>query len=291
MPIKFGPSGTPDAFYEAGGKHSVDLMKWIADFGLDCNEYQCARGCRVSADTAQKIGKAARENGVALSVHAPYYINFATEGEKREQTIGYILQSLEVAKNLGATRIVAHTGACAKISREHAMALARQTMAEAVRRAREGGYEGIFICPETMGKINQLGTVEEVCDLCTIDEEMLLPTIDFGHLYARSIGVVEGYEAFGKVFDMMENALGHDRTKIFHGHFSHIEYTQNGGEKKHLTFADGGFGPDFAPIAQLLYERGYEPMLVCESAGTQAADALEMKNIYGQVAQGKAQES
>ena len=128
-----------------------------------------------------------------------------------------------------------------------------------------------------MGKINQLGNLEEVLELCSLDDR-LLPTIDFGHLNARTLGGLKDYESFLAIFDAIENKLGFDRLKVFHSHFSHIEYTK-GGEKKHLTFEDDVFGPDFSYVAEIVYKKNLSPTFICESAGTQVEDSLTMKNI------------
>jgi deoxyribonuclease-4 len=93
------------------------------------------------------------------------------------------------------------------------------------------------------------------------------------------LGKIEGYEETAKIFDIMEDAIGYERTAVFHSHFSMIEYSQ-GGEKRHLTFDQEEFGPDFAPIARLVCERRYTPVFICESAGTQSIDALEMKRQF-----------
>ena len=83
------------------------------------------------------------------------------------------------------------------------------------------------------------------------------------------------------MLDRVEEVLGQDRASRFHSHFSHIQFTQNGGEKCHRTFADdGGYGPDWAPLAAEIARRGWSPTFICESAGTQAEDALTMKQIY-----------
>ena len=131
-----------------------------------------------------------------------------------------------------------------------------------------------------MGKINQLGDLDEVLELCTVDKR-LLPCVDFGHLYARSLGADDGAEAMERMLDRMEEVLGPDRASRFHSHFSHIEFTPGGGEKCHRTFADdGGYGPDWMPLARAVARRGWSPTFICESAGTQAEDALTMKQIY-----------
>ena len=142
------------------------------------------------------------------------------------------------------------------------------------------GLGHIALCPETMGKLNQLGDLEEVLELCTLDAR-LVPCIDFGHLYARSLGADDGQEAFCRMLDRVEEVLGRERASVFHSHFSHIEFTPKGGEKCHRTFEeDGGYGPDWTPLAREVARRGWSPTFICESAGTQAEDALVMKQIY-----------
>ena len=131
-----------------------------------------------------------------------------------------------------------------------------------------------------MGKLNQLGDLDEVLELCTLDER-LIPCVDFGHLYARSLGVLTGKEACVQMLDRMAQILGEERASKFHSHFSHIEFTPNGGEKCHRTFAeDDGFGPDWLPLAEEIARRDWSPTFICESAGTQAEDAKTMKEVY-----------
>ena len=137
---------------------------------------------------------------------------------------------------------------------------------------------GYHICPETMGKVNQLGTLHEVLELCKIDER-IIPCIDFGHLNARDLGIIRGKDDFESIILEIKNQLGEYRFKNFHSHFSKIEYT-TGGEKRHLTFEDTVYGPDFEPLMELVYKYGLSPTFVCESAGTQAEDAKAMKDYY-----------
>ena len=83
----------------------------------------------------------------------------------------------------------------------------------------------------------------------------------------------------------MAQELGDERAVNFHAHFSRIEYT-TGGEKRHLTFADAVFGPPFEPLMELLFQRRLAPVIVCESAGTQAEDAAVMKRYYQSLGEG-----
>lgn len=277
--IKFGPGGNSVSFYNEGHKSTLDAPKWVSEKGLEIYEYECGQGVRVSEETAEKFGCEAKKHGIEISVHAPYFISLASEDErKRKNSIGYILQTLKVAKIMGGKKIVVHPGSCSKRDRLEAFSLACVTMKEAVKAARDNGFGDMIICPETMGKINQIGTVDEIIDMCKLDE-MLVPTIDFGHINAREMGSLKSDEDYEKIIVSMIDGLGFEKVKHFHMHFSKVEYTK-GGEKKHLTFEDKVYGPEFEPLARVIKKYGLEPTVICESDGTMAEDALIMKEIY-----------
>ncbi len=280
MSAKFGPAGNSDSFSKIH-KSSQAAPRWIAEFGLDCYEYQCGKGVHIGLEAAKKLGAAAAAAGISLSLHAPYFINLANpDPDSLKKTIGYITSACQVADAMGASRVVIHSGALMKRSREEALEIAKKSLKEVLAACDASGFGHIALCPETMGKINQLGDLEEVLQLCMLDER-LIPCIDFGHLYARSLGTLDGPEACENMLNLVENRLGTSRASSFHSHFSHIQFTPNGGEKCHRTFVDDdGFGPNWNPLAQAVARRGWSPIFICESAGTQAEDALTMKQIY-----------
>ncbi len=279
MSAKFGPAGTGDSFKSLGYKSSLQVPDYLTKIGLDCFEYQCGRGVNIGTEKAYELGKIAKEKGISLSLHAPYYISMSSvEEEKRLNSVNYILASARAVNAMGGDRIIVHTGSCGKISRETALELAIDTMRKSLDALKAEGLSHIHICPETMGKVNQLGTLHEVMELCKIDEN-LIPCIDFGHLNARDLGVLKETADFENIFLEIKNHLGSDRLKVFHSHFSKIEYT-TGGEKKHLTFDDTVYGPNFEPVMELTYKYGCSPTFICESAGTQAEDAKQMKDYY-----------
>lgn len=275
--ITFGPGGNSLSWGKR--KFPNDLAEYLGGFGLNGYEIECGRGVRISEATLARLPEIARENGINVSLHAPYFISLSsTEEEKRLKSVNYILDSARAAKAVGARKIVVHSGSCSKMTRAEALYLAKDTLKKAQSALDENGLSDIIICPETMGKINQLGTLDEVLELCGVDERFL-PTVDFGHLNARTLGGIRGRDDYAKMLDDIENALGYERLSKMHVHFSKIEYT-NGGEKKHLTFADKTFGPDFEPLFEEIKRRSLEPSVICESDGTQAEDAAEMKRFY-----------
>ena len=282
MSAIFGVAGNSDTFTNTVSKSSAKAPAWLKRIGLDAYEYQCGKGVHVGEATAREIGLNARSAGIVLSLHAPYFINLANpDPESLQKTIGYITGACRVADWMGARRVIIHSGALMKRTRREALDIAKQSLLAVLRDCDDAGYSHMTLCPETMGKINQLGDLEEVLELCTLDER-LVPCIDFGHLYARSIGALEGEQACEEMLDRVEQVLGRDRAQYFHSHFSHIEFTPKGGESRHVCFKDDVWSPDFTPLAKAVARRGWSPTFICESAGTQSEDALEMKEIYTQ---------
>ncbi len=280
MSAKFGPAGTAESFKQMGYKKTIQLGEYLEKFGLNHFEYQCGQGVRIGEESARAFGKMLAEKNISVSIHAPYFISLSSvEEEKRDNSINYILESARAADYMGADRIVIHSGSCSKMTREEALELAKATMKKAREALVAEGLGHIHCCPETMGKINQLGDLNEVMELCRIDDTFI-PTIDFGHLNARTLGSIKDKSDYAAILDTIENKLGHDRLNCFHSHFSKIEYTEKGGEKKHLTFADEIYGPQYEPLMELIYERSLSPTFICESAGTQTEDAQTMKLYY-----------
>lgn len=277
MAISFGPGGNSESFGKR--KFPEELPDYLSPMGLNAYEIECGRGVRIAKKTYEMLPGIAVDNNITLTLHTPYFISLSSENEDtRLGSLKYIEESAEAAHKLGAKKLVIHSGSCAKMTREKALSLASDTLSRAQKMLDEKGLSDIILCPETMGKINQLGTLSEVIELCGTDERFL-PCVDFGHLNARTLGGIKTKEDYSAMLDEIENKLGFERLKRFHVHFSRIMYTA-GGEKAHLTFEDKEYGPQYEPLMELFYERGLEPTVICESAGTQAEDAAEMKKYY-----------
>ena len=277
--IKFGPSGNSLAFAAAGKTKSEESAVWVKEMGLNCFEYSFGRGVSLSDERAISIGNAFKENGVEISVHAPYYINFANpDDEMAEKSYMYVLQSVEKVKLMQGKRVVFHPASQGKMKREDAVNLTETRIKILRDRIYDAGYEDFIFCPETMGKIGQIGTIEEVTRFCKIDK-IFVPAVDFGHINARECGSLKTEQDYTERLQYMVDQLGYEKMKHFHVHFSKIEYSAKG-EVKHLTFEDNHYGPEFDPLAKALKKLKLEPFIVCESAGTQDIDALNMQKIY-----------
>ena len=279
MSIRFGTAGISDSFDAMGFKNSLDIPAYIERFQLHAFEYQCGRGVRLGLDKAAEMARRAEKPDILFSVHAPYFISMSSMVEEtRLKSIDYILQSCRLVRALGGRRVIFHSGSCGKQSREEALEKALDTMQRMVKAVDEEGFGDITLCPETMGKIGQLGTLDEVLALCGVDKR-ITPCIDFGHLNARTLGGIQTKQDYADILDRMQQVLQDQRAQNFHVHFSRIEWSK-GGEKRHWTFADTQFGPEYPPLIQLLKERQLSPVIICESAGTQAEDALSMQEYY-----------
>ncbi|KNY26702.1 TIM barrel protein [Pseudobacteroides cellulosolvens] len=277
--IRFGPSGNSQSFYDAGYKSSLQMPGWLRQKGLSAYEYQCSKGVKIGNEMAVKLGEEALKHDIFLSIHAPYYINLASQEEdKQDNSIRYIIETLEAARWMNASRIVVHTGSCSKIDRQLALDTAIENLKRAICEADALGLGHITICPEVLGKVNQLGDLDEILKMCSIDER-LIPTVDFGHIHARGLGALNTKLDFQNVLDRIENEIGNERMRKIHIHFSRIEYTK-GGEKRHWSLDDVQYGPEFHPLAQLMYERDMEPVIICESREKMAEDAIKLQEIY-----------
>ena len=277
---KFGPGGNGDWFRADGMKNALQTPGWLKSKGIDAFEYEATRGVNAGEAALRAFGEKAREHGITVSLHASYFISLSSvEEEKRINSVRYITEATRAAEWIGAHTVVIHSGSTAKMPREEAMRLSKDTLEKALKAV---GDTPVRLGIETMGKLNQLGTLEEVIEQCRVAPGRLVPVVDFGHLNCREQGrAFPDADAYRRVFDTIGCTLGDEIARRLHCHFSKIEYTA-AGEKRHLTFADDplGFGPAPEPFCEVLVRERLTPTVICESAGTQAEDALYMKKLY-----------
>lgn len=285
--IKFGPSGPSESFYSAGYSSTLQVPIWLKDMGLDIYEYSFGRGVQLSSESANIIGEAFKKENFEISVHAPYYINFASlEDEKVLKSTEYILQCLKKLRCFQTKRCVFHVGSLSQQPRNEAFKKVIDGIEHTLRVIYEMGYDDMIICPETMGRESQIGTVDEILQICKMDK-MIYPCFDFGHINSLEQGSLKTSDDFKRIIDKSFQEIGDEKTLNMHVHFSKIMYGAKG-EIKHVNLDDAMWGPDFEPYAKVLYEYKLTPHILCESRGTQGEDARTMKNYYNSLVAGNA---
>ena len=277
--IKFGPSGNCESFFAAGYSHTEEAAAFVKAHGLNCFEYSFGRGVRMTEAKAISIGEAFQKAGVEISAHAPYFINFANpDDEMAAKSYGYVLDTAKALSLMGGKRVVFHPAAQGKATREEAVSLTEDRLKILRDYIYLNDMQDMIFCPETMGKLAQIGTVEEIARFCKVDP-VFVPCVDFGHINAREQGSLKTVNDYKSRLEYLIGELGMERMKNFHVHFSKIMYSAKG-EVKHLTFSDDVYGPEFEPLAIALKELSLEPYIVSESAGMQTEEAVVMKKAY-----------
>lgn len=277
--LRIGPSGNSVSFYESGHKSTVEAPKWLHSIGLSAFEYSFGRGVNMSDETARKIGEEAEKYDIAVSVHAPYYINFAnTQQEMIAKSIEYVVKSLSKVKLMGGNRVVFHPAACGKSDRETAFRATYENIKKLAAALHDLSFDDYIVCPETMGKFQQIGRVEEVIELCKIDSHFY-PCYDFGHINCYMQGALKSIDDYRRIIDLTYKELGDKKASNMHIHFSKIEYGKSG-EIRHLTLEDNIYGPDYEPLAKIIDEYRMTPRIICESKEIMADDALLMKKYH-----------
>ncbi len=276
----FGPSGCGEEFYNQGHKSILEVPDFIKNYGLDAYEYSFGHGYHMSSELAKKAGELFKEKNIKVSIHAPFYINFANPDEiMYQKSQNYLRTGIKFLKAFGADRLVFHAASCGKLERSDAISLMTERIKETMDQfEKESLLDGIYLCPETMGKPMQIGTYKEVVDLCSLNSH-ILPTFDFGHINALEQGSMKEKEDFKRVIDYSIEKLGRERTSMAHVHFSKIQYGEKG-EIRHLNFDDLIYGPEFYPFAEVLVEYDLSMRIICESMSDMPKDALTMKKIY-----------
>lgn len=284
--IKFGPSGSSQSFADEGYSKTEQAAAWIKNRGLDCYEYSFGRGVLMGEAKALSIGEAFQKAGIEISVHAPYFINFANPSdESAAKSYDYVLDSAKAGRLMGGKRVVFHPASQGKEDREIAVARCEDRLKTLRDYVYLNGLDDMLFCPETMGKLGQIGTVEEIARFCKVDK-IFVPCVDFGHINAREQGSLKTYADYRSRLEYLIGELGMEKMKKFHVHFSKIQYSAKG-EIRHLTFEDTVYGPNFDPLAEAIYDLGLTPYVVSESAGMQAEEAKYMKDTYFAVVRAK----
>jgi len=275
---RFGPAGVPPGF-KALKATLMDVPRLLREEGLDAFEYQAVRwGVKpqIRRDDAEKFGLKAKENDVLLSLHASYFINLCGDKETVEASKARLVACATVAQWMQAQTVVFHPGFYGKKTPKEAFANCLEALKDVVERLKSLGIGNVKLGPETMGKLTQLGSLEEVLALCE-KVEQTQPVIDWAHLHAREKGLFKTVEDFRRVVETIEKRLGTESVKNIHCHFTKVEFTEKG-EKCHHTLDEAEYGPDFALLAKVIAEFKLTPVIISESPVLDV-DAIKMRDI------------
>jgi deoxyribonuclease IV len=267
MAIKFGAAGNPLNFFKSEfRKDRFGVLEWSHKLGLNAQERQMTYGARMKEEDAIRFGELAKKFEISLSIHGPYYVVLTSDKPHVvENSVKELIKTARLAKLMGATKVVFHTG----FGKDY------NKVIKGLKRV-EKDKEDVVICPETMGKLSQLGSVDEVLTICENTESE--PCIDFGHVHARTQGSLKDKENIRKILIEVEKRLGKESLKKLHCHFYPIEFTEKG-EKVHRAVTEKNVFPRFEGYGELIKEFKMEPTLISESKNSQDLGALEMKKI------------
>jgi len=291
--IKFGVAGFPLNFFNSKyGKKRENIFTWLKEIGLDCLEIQCTYGIRMQEQQAKLYKQLALENNLILTMHAPYYISLASLKEDVvERSKLEIKKAFELANTLGVSRIIFHPGAGygkTKEDRENGL----KRLIEALNSIKnEIDTKNIKIYPEIGGKINQLGSLDEIIKICK-EVDYARPCIDLAHLHARELGSMTSKEKIINVLKKIEKELGRDILNQTHFHVYPVDYTDKG-EKIHKAFGekkdacqlslfefDNEYMPKAKDYIDAIKEMNLKPITICEAHNTQDIGAILMKDLY-----------
>ncbi|MDD4249762.1 MAG: TIM barrel protein [Methanosarcina sp.] len=270
----FGTAGVPRS---AKASNSLAGIERVRELGLDCMELEFVQGVRMREKGAGKVLETAGRENVALSVHAPYYINLnSPEKEKLNASMERIYQAARIGSLCGAESIVLHAAFYQKSSKQTTYENVSKALRELTEQLRGEGIPAV-LRPETMGKRSQFGTLEEVLALSE-EIEGVMPCLDFSHMHARE-GKENSYPEFTAILSKVEDALGKEGLANMHMHVSGIEYNKNG-ERKHLALKESDF--NYPELLKALKEFKVRGRVICESPILEE-DALLLKKNYSEI--------
>jgi len=270
MSLLFGTAGIPISTVE---RNTINGIKRVHELGLDAMELEFVQSVNISRDKAPLIKAEAEKNSVALTCHAPYYINLnSLDKSKLEASKQRLLNAARIAALCGAWSVVFHPAFYHKMPADKVYDKVRKELADVLQILKSEGNE-IWVRPEVMGRTFQFGTLEETIRLC--QDVGTLPCIDFGHLHARE-GKYNTEEEFASALTLIEKSLGKEALDNMHIHIEGIEYNDKG-ERFHKELDDSDL--NYRDLTKSWKDFKIKGVVISESPNIEK-DALLLKHIY-----------
>jgi len=279
---RFGPAGVPPLFRDLRAR-IPDVPKLLHEENLDAFEYQAVRWGQkpqMKKEDAESLGVEAKKHDVLLSMHGSYYVNLCGKKEVAEASKKRLIACATAANWMGAYVLVFHTGFYGRLDKSYAFKTCVNALKEIVSNMRNLGILNVKLGPETMGKVFQVGTLDEILKICEEVEQTQL-VIDWSHMHARRQGRFRKVEDFRAVAEEVERRLGTEAVRTMHCHFSKIEFTIKG-ERRHHALDEPRYGPDFAMLAEVIAEFNMRPVMICETPLLDL-DAMKMRDTYDRI--------
>jgi deoxyribonuclease-4 len=279
---RFGPAGVPPLFRILGARLS-DVPRLLREEGLDAFEYQAVRWGQkpqMKQEDAENLGFQARKNDVLLSLHGSYYVNLCGKKEVVEASKRRLVACATAAQWMGAYIVVFHMGFYGRVEKSYAFRNCVNALKDIIEAMSSLGIRKVKLGPETMGRIFQLGTLDEILAICEEVEQTQL-VIDWGHLHARHRGLFRKIDDFRAVIEQVEKRLGTQVVRNMHCHFTKIEFTDKG-ERRHHILDEPKYGPDFKMLAEVIAEFNLRPVIICETPLLDV-DAVKMRDTLREV--------
>lgn len=274
----FGTVGAPLSTPKKPGG-SVGAILRLKELGLDALELGWVQAVRVSEQTCAEIRAAAAEQGVQLSVHAPYFINLNASEEEWPKSRQRLMDAAYYGHLAGATDIIFHPGSYFGQPPAEVLPKVTERLAACVDELRAAGNP-VILRPETMGKAAMLGSLEDVLALSRALPQVK-PCLDFAHLHARAgDGSMNSYDEWARLLEAYGKELGADSLHELHIHLSGIEYGPKG-EKEHLKVLESDL--NFEALFRALADFDAQGRILCESPVLEE-DALILKEMWERIA-------
>lgn len=279
LSFSFGTVGSPKSTPKKPGG-SVGGVLHSAELGLFSLELGWVRSVRVSEKTCALIKSTAEENGVSISVHAPYFINLNADDEEWPKSRKRLMDAAYYGNLAGATDIVFHPGSYFQHPPEEVLPIAIQRLQNCIEELRAGKNE-VILRPEIMGKSAMLGSLDDTLKMSQAMEGVQ-PCLDVAHLFARpGDGSINSYDQWTQTLEDYGNALGENSLKNLHIHISGIDYGEKG-EKEHLPLDESEF--DYKVFLKALNDFDCQGRILCESPILEE-DALKCKQTWCEISQ------
>ncbi|MHA1506414.1 MAG: TIM barrel protein [Candidatus Asgardarchaeia archaeon] len=272
--LLFGPAGIPHEAKRRGCKSSLESIKVVKEIGLDVMEMEFVRGIWMNEELARKVNSESKELDLVLTSHAPYYVNFASEDDKKvNDSVKRVLDTAYITYVAGGFSTTFHA-AYYRGEPSDTYDIVKEKLNYIIEELESKGVK-IWIRPETTGKITQFGSIEELINLSK-EFDLVLPCVDFAHIHARTKGSFNSYDEVCEILEKMESELGSESLKNFHAHISGIDYGEKG-EIRHLNLRDSDL--NYEAIIRALKEFDVEGVVISESPNKEE-DALLLKEVY-----------